>query len=257
MKSFCRAFRVDLRRSLKPGSFLTMVLLFFLLEVLNTFDLLTTYLLHVIEWPIFLINATNGIFSHMLFCVAAAGYAWSYCMDHKTGFFKQAVQRVGIRSYCLARVTSVVFTAFLAMFLATGLYTLMLLGLGCKIREASSYSGFQDYAFLVGQGNPFLFFLVRTAHISLTCGLAASVGLAVSAVTLNTYFSVFSPLLFYMVADVLSETLALPNPWTIRGILLCHNSGMAISDFFVSAGWILLGTALAGAVFYGKAERRR
>lgn len=126
-----------MRRSLLSGSFLLTVALLLVMQYLAVFGRLTNASETIFEWPYYLNYAfvAESLSKSILF-IGCICYAWSYCKDRDSGFYDQAVQRVGFRSYCLSRLVSTALSAFLAgilLLLCVGLAVLAL----CNIHKCS------------------------------------------------------------------------------------------------------------------------
>lgn len=258
MNSFFRSLSVDLKRSIVSRSFVVMVLLLFFMQFLNTITETTTHIISMCSWESLLDRGFDGNFGEMLFCIAATGYAWSYCVDQKSGFFQQAVQRVGIRSYCLSRIVCVAVSAFLATVVSLGLFALFSAALTSEnVIDKSFYSG-DGYLDLVAQGNSGLYFVVFSTHMGLTCSAIALMGLAVSAYTPNTYMTVFAPLLISMLVQAVNGIVGMKIQWSLHGILIGgSNFGSAMATFGVCSVLILCAMVLLGDLFYHRVEKRR
>lgn len=258
MNSFFRSLSVDLKRSIFSRSFLTMVALIFAMQFLNTIYLTTTSMLAKCCWEDLLEAGLDGNFTEMLFCIAATGYAWSYCVDHKSGFFQQAVQRVGIRSYCLSRIVSVAVSAFLATVVSMGLFVLFSMALTSGNIVDKSYYRNMGYMDLVADGKSGLYFVVSCTHMGLACSAIALTGLVVSAYTPNTYMTVFTPLLISMLVQAVNGIVGMQMQWSLHGILFGYsNFGSVAATFGVCSILILCGMVLLGDLFYHRVEKRR
>lgn len=258
MNSFFRSLSVDLKRSIFSRSFLTMIVLLFVMQFLNTISTVTTHLIVGTSWEYLLDRAFNGDFTEMVFCIAATGYAWSYCVDHKSGFFQQAVQRVGIRSYCLSRIVSVAVSAFLATVVSMGLFVLFSMALTSGNIVDKSYYRNMGYMDLVADGKSGLYFAVSCTHMGLACSAIALTGLVVSAYTPNTYMTVFAPLLISMLVQAVNGIVGMQMQWSLHGILFGYsNFGSVAATFGVCSILILCGMVLLGDLFYHRVEKRR
>ncbi|MGM9641224.1 MAG: hypothetical protein ACI3V3_07635 [Faecousia sp.] len=257
MKPFCRAMKVDLRRSLLSGSFLLTVALLLVMQYLAVFSMLTNASEGAFAWPYYLnfANAINSMPTTVLF-IACVCYSWSYCRDRDSGFYDQAVQRVGFRSYCLSRLVSTALSAFLAGILAVSLFALYLMTLAPLGDDPIGYIGQPAYMTLVGEGRVGLFFLLRCVHTGLLCAMASVLGLAVSAFIPNTHVAIFSPyLLFFTVHDL---AMLMNTRWFMPNRLLFSQVLRNDVQNFLFASCVMVDiTVIGGYVFYRRAERRR
>ena len=258
MQTFLRTLRVDLRRSVISVPFIISLVILLLIQLLATIGELTNIQLAYLDWPYYLNRAsTSSLQPYAILLAACLGYAWSYCQDKGSGFYDQAVQRVGFRAYCLSRILSVIISALLVGILSVCLFTLFLLSLnhlGTALDE--NYENRAVYLHLIHLGKPVLFVCFRALHNGLVCAMAASVGLAVSAYIPNTHVAVFSPLILYLILNTIGKVTG--STWFHPNKLLFfqyhrnvwHNLFLV---FMVTVDIMVI----SGYLFYRQAERRR
>lgn len=102
MRALGRALRVDLHRSVCSRPFFVTVALLFTWLVANCGRHLTSQTSRRVLSAAEMLNYTlTGTLSlvELVLAIAAVAYAWSYCHDRSSGFFLQAVERVGLPAY--------------------------------------------------------------------------------------------------------------------------------------------------------------
>ena len=115
MRALGRALRVDLHRSVCSRPFFVTVALLFTWLVANCGRHLTSQTSRRVLSAAEMLNYTlTGTLSlvELVLAIAAVAYAWSYCHDRSSGFFLQAVERVGLPAYGAARAIAVAVSAF-------------------------------------------------------------------------------------------------------------------------------------------------
>lgn len=260
MQHFFRTLRIDLRRSILSVPFAVSLLILLFIQVVAVFAELTSeaYTGSFTDWPYYLnLASTYSLQPFAMLIAACLGYAWSYCQDKGSGFYDQAVQRVGFRVYSLSRILSVTLSALLAGFLSVCFFTLFLLSLNhLGTALDNNYENRAVYLHLIHLGKPFLFVCFRALHNGLVCAMAASVGLAVSAYIPNAHVAVFSPLILYLILNTIGKVTG--STWFHPHQLLFfqyhrnvwHNLFLV---FMVTADIMVI----SGYLFYRQAERRR
>lgn len=257
MYSFCRALKVDLRRGLVSSSFLLTVALLFVVHLCAVLPDYFSQAIPKMSWQKMLVNAhASGLTDTMMF-LGAVCYAWSYCQDRDSGFYDQAVRRVGFRVYCLSRVVAVALTAFLAGVLSDILLTLVLRALP-ELPPLSSHAAVEQALYLsVAGAHTGLFLLLRYVHTGMVCAMVGATGLAASAFVRNTHVAVFVPYVLYLLADELIALLKI-RFFSFYGLFYFPHFRFDQTRSFwymlyVSA--VLIG--IAGYVFYRRADWRR
>lgn len=259
MRPFLRTLRVDLRRSILSAPFFLSLGLLLLVQFAAVFAELTSKAnLAFTDWPYYLNYAnTTSAQEYAIMLVPCLVYAWSYCQDRDSGFYGQAVQRVGFRTYTLSRIVSVIFSALLAGILSVFLFTLFLLSLNhLDTALPSNYENRIVYLHLIHLGKPFLYVCVRALHNGLVCAMAASVGLAVSAFIPNTHVAVFSPLILYFIFNTIGKVTK--SLWFNPAKLLFsqYHQNVWHNLFLVFMVTVDI-MVISGYLFYRQAERRR
>lgn len=259
MRPFLRTLQVDLRRSILSMPFVISLVFLLLAQFMAVFSEFTSsaYLAYL-DWPYYLnLASTYSLQPYAMLIAACLGYAWSYCQDKGSGFFEQAVRRVGFRAYSLSRILSVIISALLAGILSVCLFTLFLLSLnhlGTAV-DNNNYENRVVYLHLIYLGKPFLFVCFRALHNGLVCAMAASVGLAVSAYIPNTHVAVFSPLILYLILNTIGKVTG--STWfsPIRLLFSQYHQNVwhnLFLVFMVTADIMVF----SGYLFYRQAERR-
>lgn len=259
MCAYFRAFSVELRRSLLSGSSLVMLLLLVAWQFFNVLFNILSNTFELESWVTLLDWGNNGWFCDMLLVIATIGYAWSYCQDSECGYRDQALGRVGIGAYCLSKILAVILSAFFTAVVAVGAFALFWYVTDGPVTDPENV-GVSGYLRLVAEGKTGLYLLFRLCHTGLICAWAAVTGLAVSAFVRNTYITILSPLLLYMILNVglrLAGVTFLSRWYPKRIFFEDAIAGNDVASFLWSMFLILDWIFLAGYVFYRKVERRR
>ena len=171
MRALGRALRVDLHRSVCSRPFFVTVALLFTWLVANCGQHLTSQMSRRVLSAAEMLNYTlTGTLSlvELVLAIAAVAYAWSYCHDRSSGFFLQAVERVGLPAYGAARAIAVAVSAFLAAVAALAAFLLLLAALRLPEPDLHDLRDGIAYLDLVARGKPMLYFTVRIV-ITNTC----------------------------------------------------------------------------------------
>lgn len=202
-----RALSVDLRRALFSGRFWLAVALFLAWMLFNEGkDLfLNIDSARYFGAPSSFDNAICGTLAlgPIVLAIAAVPYAGSYLEDREAGFDRQAVRRVGFRTFCVSRVLSVALASFLAMAAAMALFLLLLSALGLPHTIPGPMGG---YLGLVDEVGPWAYYLTEFLVKGLMCALAAVFSLMVTAWVPNFYVGLMCPLLVYYLYAVILNT---------------------------------------------------
>ncbi len=253
VKALGRALGVDLRRALLSKRFLLTVVLLLLWQFLNcSGNILSAYwwsqtsIVYALDYAI----SNQEVLADLLLPLAAIPYAWSFLQDRESGFELQAVERVGIRAYGLAKLLSVGVAAFLAVAVAMSLFLAGLYVMGMETLPWHPLNNNQYYA-IASAGHVSLFYLVRITVAGLTGSLAAVFALTVSAFLSNAYVALLAPLLGFYTSQVL-HSLLIPrlSAFRLDFVFFCQPiAGSASFSFLWSAVYLLTLTALCARLF--------
>lgn len=258
-----RAISVDLRRAFISGSFILTVAAIVFWERANLFFSVPTQYAWAYADVISLFSdavSNTAFFGAALLPIATVPYAGSVLTDRKTGFQRQAVQRVGIHNYALSRLFVVILSAFAAAAISALIIVAYLLTTGIPLYRADTlqYAN-SSYFHLVLDVSPAFYFFVQTTVSGLSAALAAVFALNVSLIVPNSYVALLSPLLLFygwdaVIASVFDQAggrFLLNNNMFFQ--LFPHDS---MSSFLWSASYLLLWIVVLGVLFYCLVTRR-
>lgn len=199
MKAFSHSVRVDLRRALFSYAFGLQAFLVFLWMTLTAWEELSSESLRQ-YWDVlnYLNFGSTGIsnFSFLFMGISAVGYAWSYAMDVTSGFFINAVRRVGIEVYGLSRCVSICISSFVASCLGMAAFMLLTVAVGVAPFDPANHAIDElFYLGLAAEGRVILYLLFRFTLTGLGGCLGASFGLLASTWFRDTFSSIFVPVL--------------------------------------------------------------
>lgn len=203
MRSFGKALRIDLFRSVCSPRFLIAVLCYALFLCIN---------LPKETWPsnvmyLFRLSCSYGFYVFFFLC-AAIPYAASFLADTENHYLQLLLKQMPPATYSLSRCLAVAVSGFLAVSAAMGLFLLFLwLQYPFQTSDAISYSG---WASLIEDGNPILYLLINVWLTGATGGVFAVLALALSTKVKNSFVVLSFPVLLYYVVSVLATTLKLP-----------------------------------------------
>lgn len=259
MRALRRMLRVDLHRSIVSPRFLFACILTLAWLTVNASDyVLKDTFLDISPMALVLNAATISTyhFGDLIFAISAVTYAWSYCQDAESGFFLQAVQRVGLGRYCLARILTVCISAILTAFTAMTVFVLYLLTLNLPPEDAFILEGGQAFLTIAGRYGFIPYFLVRLTVTGLTCALAAMFGLMVSSFISNVYLAILSPISALYIFKIIFNILGIrDNKWYLNIVAF----GQAFPDDWKSFLWavcyLLILIVACGCVFYRRLQK--
>lgn len=256
MNALFRTLKVDLRRSLLSGSFVLTAALLFFMQLLEFFPqyVFQGATLHCWQYELALAHH-EGIPSMILF-LGTICYSWSYCLDNDSGFFVQAVRRVGVGVYCTGKIISVAISAFLAGILADGLFTILLVLLPLENTVPDFMSQFSTYMALAHSGKTGLFLLLRYVHTGMVCAMVASMSLATSTLVKNAYVIIFLPYLLYELFNLITTVWGLPGK-EISLVIFGHRYGDQVKSFWYMFCVMISLICVFGLLFYGRVKKRR
>lgn len=198
---FLRALYVDLRRAVVSSRFLLAVGMMLAWMLGNSVTNIVIYdFLYVFGIPCTFEQAMVGKdgLGMIVLAMATVPYATGYLTDRESGFDYNAIKRVGMTAYAVAKVIAVALSAFLAMVSAAGLFLagLCFSGAGHIAPGNGEYlnGAYYDLVVLVG---PWFYYLVRIIVSGFTASLASVFSLYVTTLIPNAYVALLSPLIGY------------------------------------------------------------
>lgn len=252
MKSFLKAFAVELRRSFFSVKFAVMVLIVaagYFVSSLEELKVMWNYENSDVLYFFELIHNIGTFTGISVLCCTVLNCT-SFLRDYKSGYFRHCVMRSGTRNYSLAAFLSCVIVGGLILSLGQILYVLILAVKFPLVAENSgtmeSYMHVLDSNFMspfLCDGHYVLFFVVYALLAFIFGALWSSVGIAISAYIDDYYAASFSPyVIFYSTNGFLSAV--------FRGNKLL--SGFFRPDVIFHANYYLGGVAksILGAVLY-------
>ena len=252
MRALGRALRVDLHRSVCSRPFFVTVALLFTWLVANCGQHLTSQMSRRVLSAAEMLNYTlTGTLSlvELVLAIAAVAYAWSYCHDRSSGFFLQAVERVGLPAYGAARAIAVAVSAFLAAVAALAAFLLLLAALRLPEPDLHDLRDGIAYLDLVARGKPMLYFTVRIVIIGLACSFAAEFGLMVTAFFPNAYVAILSPTLLYYLQESLVKLIHMETRWYLVRVIFGQTYDDEMKSFYWAVGYLSVATILCGWAF--------
>ena len=235
MRSFGKALRIDLFRSVSSPRFLIAVLCYTLFLCIN---------LPKETWPsnvmyLFRLSCSYGFYVFFFLC-AAIPYAASFLADTENHYLQLLLKQMPPATYSLSRCLAVAVSGFLAVSAAMGLFLLFLwLQYPFQTSDAISYSG---WASLIEDGNPILYLLINVWLTGATGGVFAVLALALSTKVKNSFVVLSFPVLLYYLVSVLATTLKLPL-WMDISVMLyvpVDNGNLPRSLLYVSSSLLVL-----------------
>ena len=235
MRSFGKALRIDLFRSVSSPRFLIAVLCYTLFLCIN---------LPKETWPsnvmyLFRLSCSYGFYVFFFLC-AAIPYAASFLADTENHYLQLLLKQMPPATYSLSRCLAVAVSGFLAVSAAMGLFLLFLcLQYPFQTSDAISYSG---WASLIEDGNPILYLLINVWLTGATGGVFAVLALALSTTVKNSFVVLSFPVLLYYLVSVLATTLKLPL-WMDISVMLyvpVDNGNLPRSLLYVSSFLLVL-----------------
>lgn len=203
MRSFVKALRIDLFRSVCSSRFLIAVLCYALFLCVN---------LPKETWPsnvmyLFRLSCSYGFYVFFFLC-AAIPYATSFLADTENHYLQLLLKQVPPAAYSFSRCIAVAVSGFLAISAAMGLLLLFLcLQYPFQTADTISYSG---WASLIEVGNPVSYLLINVWLTGATGSVFAVLALVFSTRVKNSFVVLSFPVLLYYLASVLATTLKLP-----------------------------------------------
>ena len=244
MRALGRALRADLHRCASFLHFVTVVALFTWLRT-NCGRHLTSQTSRRVLSAAEMLNYTlTGTLSlvELVLAIAAVAYAWSYCHDRSSGFFLQAVERVGLPAYGAARAIAVAVSAFLAAVAALAAFLLLLAALRLPEPDLHDLRDGIAYLDLVARGKPMLYFTVRIVIIGLACSFAAEFGLMVTAFFPNAYVAILSPILLYYLQEILWKLIHMEIRWYLVRVIFGQTYDNEMESFYWAVGYLTVAT---------------
>ena len=254
MRSFFKAFAVELRRSVFSLKFAVMALIVaagYLVSSLEEIKFMWNYEKSDVLYFFELIHNIGTFTSISVLCCTVLNCT-SFLRDYKSGYFRHCVIRSGTGNYTLAAFLSCVTAGGLILSLGQILYVLILAVKFPLVSENSgtldSYMHVLDSNFMapfLRDGNYMLFFAVYALLAFMFGALWASVGIAISAYIDDYYAASFSPyVIFYATNGFLRAV--------FRGNRML--SGFFRPDVIFHANYYLGGAAksiLGAALYFG------
>ena len=240
MKTLMRVLRVELRRSLTSATLWLQLVLLLAWMCLNILaQLLNPNLRGFEPWQMLVSNAVTDImnFAPLLMAIGPVCYAWSYCSDHICGYDLEAVRRTGTAAYGVAKFLAAMLSTFAVTVLAVLVFAGIMGLLQPPMNTELLTAGNGAYLELVAEGSTALFLVCRAAITGLSAAFAAALALAVSAYVKNSFVSILSPLLIYMVLDNLS---LYPDPRLSWQEIMFFETGKSTAASAIWAIWYLL-----------------
>lgn len=199
-----------------------------------------------------------GAYRKFFMLFAALPFTGQYAKEQNAGMTTTVVARTSVKAYLWSHVLYCFLSAFFTCMIGCTLSILVyqMLGYPVWIEDESSYYDGVIGVFLNSGSTIWKYFFFKTLHYSVSLGVWALSGLAASALYVNTYLAVASPLIFSYILEMFTiEAENLPNLWLLSLTYTEVSEHLWIASCYIIGVFLLIGSIFA-MVFFRFAKKR-
>ena len=221
---------------------------------------LITYLGLTEETPRTLVSSFNVMldlssYRKLMMLFAVLPFGMNYCREWNHKFTSFIMARISTTKHLLSYILMQFFSSFTVTFIGIILGMLILLfKVPIYIDEGTAYS--EGIYSLLSHNKAVIFLILRTFIYSVSIATWSMAGLAMSALFLNSYIAVISPLVFsYGLELITIESSFLPNLWYLSLSYTDFSGDPIISTLYILSIFLMISSIFA-LIFFGIAKRR-
>lgn len=199
-----------------------------------------------------------GSYRKFLMLFAALPFNAQYAKEQSTGITTAIVARSSVKSYLWSHVMYCFLSAFFTCLIGCTLSILMLLLLGYPVWVEDNFNYYEGVidVFLNSRDTVWTFYFFKAVNYSVSLGMWALSGLAASALYVNSYLAVVSPLIFSYILELFTIELEnLPDLWHLSLSMTDVSDDPWIASSYIIFVFILVGSVFS-MVFFRFGKRR-
>lgn len=254
MKTFISLLAVHFRQAVFSFRFLFSVCAVVLVLTFTVWDWITNFEPHHDAIYFYVIGIGGGSLFLLTGIIPLFTFATSFASEWEQRATSFWMIRTGIRTYSVSKIIMTALTGFLVTALGFWLFILLL---AIKYPLLSFISTGDAYVGLLEAEAPVKYLLFHITHTSLTSALFAVTALWVSTYIPNTFVTIASPLVIYMIAHRFTSQLEIPEYLKALTIVeTTYDAGSPISTLLLKLVTVVVLCMLMGFMIVRQIRRR-